>query len=154
MALEEEFMLLKCEHDIQKQVREKIDKNQKDYFLREQIKALQSELGEYDEDDEIKEYDDKIAAATMPEEIKDKLYKELSKLAKTPFGAAEGTVIRAYLDTCLDYPFGKKTKEAVTVEDASELKLAVVFRVIESPADIPEYGTIYQWQNIADWKVD
>ena len=121
VALEEEFMLLKCEHDIQKQVREKIDKNQKDYFLREQIKALQSELGEYDEDDEIKEYDDKIAAATMPEEIKDKLYKELSKLAKTPFGAAEGTVIRAYLDTCLDYPFGKKTKEAVTVEDAKKI---------------------------------
>ena len=121
VALEEEFMLLQCEHDIQKQVRDKIDKNQKDYFLREQIKALQSELGEYEEDDELKEYDDKIAAAKLPEEIREKLYKELSKLAKTPFGAAEGTVIRAYLDTCLDYPFGIKTTESVTVEEAKKI---------------------------------
>ena len=121
VALEEEFMLLKCEQDIQKQVREKIDKNQKDYFMREQIKALQSELGEYDDDDEIKEYDEKISKSMMPEEIKEKLYKELSKLAKTPFGAAESTVIRAYLDTCLDYPFGIKMSEPVTVESAREI---------------------------------
>ena len=121
VALEEEFMLLKCEHDIQKQVREKIDKSQKDYFMREQIKALQSELGEYDDDDEIREYDERIAKAKMPEEIKEKLYKELGKLAKTPFGAAESTVIRAYLDTCLDYPFGEKSTEAVTVENAREI---------------------------------
>ena len=120
VALGEEFMILQCEHDIQKQVREKIDRNQKDYFLREQIKALQSELGE-DEDDEIKEYDDRISAANMPEEIREKLYKELSKLAKTPFGAAEGTVIRAYLDTCLDYPFGIKSTEAVTVSEAQDI---------------------------------
>ena len=121
VALGEEFIILQCERDIQKTVREKIDKNQKDYFLREQIKALQSELGEYDEDDELKEYDDKIAAANMPEEIKEKLYKELSKLAKTPFGAAEGTVIRTYLDTCLDYPFGIKSDDKVSVDSAKEI---------------------------------
>ncbi len=117
IALEEEFMLLECEHDIQMQVREKIDKNQKDYFLREQIKAIQSELGD-DDDDEIKEYEDKIAAASLPEEVRDKLYKELGKLAKTPFGAAEGTVIRTYLDTCLEFPFGKKSTDSVTVDEA------------------------------------
>ena len=116
-ALEEELMLLETEHSIQMQVREKIDRNQKDYFLREQIKAIQSELGE-DEDDEIKEYEERIAAASMPDEIKERLYKELSKLSKTPFGAAESTVLRSYLDTCLDFPFGKKTHEAVTVDEA------------------------------------
>ncbi len=121
VALSEEFMILQCERDIQKTVREKIDKNQKDYFLREQIKALQSELGEYEEDDELKEYDEKISTAKMPDEIKSKLYKELSKLAKTPFGAAEGTVIRTYLDTCLDYPFGIKNEEKVSVEDAKNI---------------------------------
>lgn len=121
VGLEEEMMLLQCEREIQKQVREKIDKNQKDYFLREQIKAIQSELGEYDDDDEIKEYEDKIAAATLPEDVREKLYKELSKLAKTPFGAAEGTVIRAYLDTCLEYPFGKRSKDAVSVEEARKI---------------------------------
>ncbi len=121
VALSEEFLILQCERDIQKQVREKIDRNQKDYFIREQIKALQSELGEYDDDDELKEYDDKISAAKMPDEIKEKLYKELSKLAKTPFGAAEGTVIRTYLDTCLDFPFGIKSSKDITVDEARDI---------------------------------
>ncbi len=121
VALEEESMLLECEHDIQKKVRAKIDKNQKDYFLREQIKAIQNELGEYEEDDELKEYDDKITAAKMPEDIKERLYKELGKLAKTPFGAAEGTVIRTYLDTCLEYPFGIKSVDSISVEEARRI---------------------------------
>ena len=121
VALEEEFMLLECEYNIQKQVKEKIDKNQKDYFIREQIKALQSELGYDEDDDEIKEYEDKIAKASMPDDVKEKLYKEVNKLAKTPFGAAEGTVIRAYLDTCLDYPFGKRSEDKVSVEGAKKI---------------------------------
>ena len=121
VALEEEFMLLECEYNIQKQVKEKIDKNQKDYFIREQIKALQSELGYDEDDDEIKEYEDKIAKASMPDDVKEKLYKEVNKLAKTPFGAAEGTVIRAYLDTCLDYPFGKRSEDKVSVESAKKI---------------------------------
>ena len=116
VCLEEEMMLLECEHDIQQQVRQKIDRNQKDYFLRE-IKAIQSELGE-DDDDEITEYEDKILKAKLPDEIKEKLFKELNKLSKTPFGAAEGTVIRAYLDTCLDFPFGITSNDEVNVEEA------------------------------------
>ena len=60
----------------------------------------------------------RIEAATLPDDVKEKLYKELSKLSKTPFGAAESTVLRSYLDTCLDFPFGKKTSEPVTVEEA------------------------------------
>ena len=114
-------MLLECEHDIQKKVRAKIDKNQKDYFLREQIKAIQSELGEYEEDDELKEYDDKITAAKMPEDIKERLYKELGKLAKTPFGAAEGTVIRTYLDTCLELPWQKSTPVFTDIAKAEKI---------------------------------
>ena len=121
VALGEEIMILQTERDIQRTVREKIDKNQRDYFLREQIKALQSELGEFEDDDELKDYDERIAAAKMPAEIKEKLYKELSKLAKTPFGAAEGTVIRTYLDTCLDYPFGIKSEASISVEEAKAI---------------------------------
>ena len=117
VALEEEMMLIECEREIQTQVKSKIDRSQRDYFLREQMKVIQSELGE-DEDDEISEYEDKILASKMPDDIKEKLFKELSKLAKTPFGAAEGTVLRAYLDTCLDYPFGNKTDADVTVSEA------------------------------------
>ncbi len=121
IALGEEKMILETEHSIQKQVRDKIDKNQRDYFLREQIKAIQSELGDDEDDDEIHEYDTKIAAANMPEDVREKLYKELSKLAKTPYGAAEGSVIRAYLDTCLDFPFGKKTNDEITVQNAKKI---------------------------------
>ena len=120
VALQEEAMLLECEREIQLQVREKIDRNQKDYFLREQIKAIQSELGE-DDDDEIREYEEKIAEASLPDEVREKLYKELGKLAKTPFGAAESAVLRSYLDTCLDFPFGKATAEPVTVAEAREI---------------------------------
>ncbi len=119
-ALEEEGMLLECEQDIQLQVKEKIDRNQKDYFLREQIKAIQAELGE-DEDDELREYEERIAAKDMPEDIREKLFKELNKLAKTPFGAAEGTVIRSYLDTCLDFPFNTTTKDEVNVDEARKI---------------------------------
>ena len=120
VALEEEALLLECEHSIQMQVREKIDRNQKDYFLREQIKAIQSELGD-DEDDEIKEYEDRINSAKLPDDVREKLHKELGKLAKTPFGAAESTVIRTYLDTCLDFPFAKKSAEPITVEEARKI---------------------------------
>ena len=81
------------------------------------MRAIQSELGE-DEDDEISEYEEKINASKMPDSVKEKLFKELNKLAKTPFGAAEGTVIRAYLDTCLDFPFGEKSEDEVSVSDA------------------------------------
>ncbi len=120
IAFEEETMLIECEHEIQEQVKDKIDRNQRDYFLREQMRAIQSELGE-DDDDEISEYDEKIQAANIPDDIKEKLYKELSKLAKTPFGAAEGTVLRTYLDTCLDFPFGIKTENDASVASAREI---------------------------------
>ena len=120
VSISEERMLLECEHDIQIQVREKIDRNQKDYFLREQVKAIQAELGE-DDDDEIKEYENKINAKSLTPEIKEKLLKELGKLAKTPFGAAESTVLRSYLDTCIDFPFGERTTEKTTVAQARKI---------------------------------
>ncbi len=120
VALEEEMTLVECEHEIQTRVRMKIDRSQRDYFLREQMRVIQSELGE-DEEDEISEYENRIAEAKLPEIVREKLLKELAKLAKTPFGAAEGTVIRAYIDTCLDFPFGIKSNEPVTVADARQI---------------------------------
>lgn len=120
VVIEEEKMLLQCEHDIQAQVREKIDRSQKDYFLREQVKAIQAELGE-DDDDEIREYEEKIFAKPLGNEIREKLLKELGKLSKTPFGAAEATVLRSYLDTCIDFPFGIRTESKATVADARNI---------------------------------
>ena len=115
--LNEEAMLLETEHRIQMEVREKIDESQKQYFLREQMKAIQSELGE-DEDEEIRDYEERIEALAVSEDIKEKLMKELVKLAKAPFGSAEITVLRTYLDTVLDFPFGKHSTELPTVQEA------------------------------------
>ena len=120
VAIEEEKMLLQCEREIQVQVREKIDRSQKDYFLREQVKAIQAELGE-DDDDEIREYEERIYAKNISDEIREKLLKELGKLSKTPFGAAESSVLRSYLDTCLDFPFGVKSESNATVSSAREV---------------------------------
>ena len=120
IALGEEAMLIECEHRIQMEVREKIDQSQKTYFLREQLKAIQSELGE-DEDDEIREYEEKIAAMKIPEDTREKLYKELTKLAKAPFGSAESTVLRTYLDTVIEFPFGTASEELPTVAEARKV---------------------------------
>ncbi len=122
VALEEEGILLECEHDIQQRVRSKIDESQKSYFLREQIKAIQNELGESgEEDDEIREYAQAIEKATVPDEVREKLFKELSKLEKAPYGSAEGTVLRTYLDTVLEFPFGKKSSGQPTVAEAKRI---------------------------------
>ncbi len=119
-ALEEELEIVKCEYEINSKVHAKIDRNQKEYFLREQIRAIQEELGD-DSDDEIAEYSDKIAEAKLPMEVEEKLLKELGRLAKTPFGSAEGSVIRTYLDTCLDFPWTKRTNESPNVEYAAKV---------------------------------
>ena len=115
-VVNEEIELLKMEYDLHCQVKQRIDDHQKEYFLREQIKAIQQELG--DEDDEIAEYQARIDHASLPKEVREKLNKELSRLAKTPFGAAEGSVLRSYLDACLEFPWMKLTESAVSVAQA------------------------------------
>ena len=79
--------------------------------------VLQHELGE-DGDDEIQEYSEKVQKLNVSEEIREKLMKEVSRLAKQPYGSAEASVIRNYLDTCLEMPWGKETKERADVEKA------------------------------------
>ena len=114
--LSEEADILHTEFEIHRRVKERMDEHQREFFLREQMKAIQNELGE--EPDEIEEYNDRIDAAHLPREVDEKLRKELSKLAKTPFGAAESVVLRNYLDTCLEIPFSHRTAERLDVAHA------------------------------------
>ena len=116
-----EVDILSIDQDIQNKAREQMNDNQRDYYLREQIKAIQNELGEGDADSEQEEYREKIARANLPEEVREKLSKELSRLMKQPFGSSEATVLRNYLDVCLELPWGKKTKERVSVEVARKV---------------------------------
>ena len=115
----EERSIVECEFKIHQQVRRKIDEHQKEFYLREQMKLIQQELGE--DADEIEEYAAKIEALHLPKPIDEKLNKELAKLSKTPFGAAESTVLRNYLDTCLEIPWNKYTTDAIDVAAAKSI---------------------------------
>lgn len=119
--LHREVEVLKLEEDMQTKLREQLTRTQRDHMLREQIRVIQSELGEGDGDSEIAEYREKIAKAKLPEEAAEKLNKELSRLEKQPFGSAEATVTRNYLDTVLELPWGKQTKERVNVAAARKV---------------------------------
>ncbi len=120
IILESEIKLLSLEMRIHKKVREAIDDNQRDYYLREQLKVIQGELGN-DSDDEAEEYYDKIDDADLPKDVKDKLYKEVSRLSKAPFGSPEATVLRNYLDVCLELPYGKATEDRLSLAEAKEI---------------------------------
>ena len=116
--LDEELALLEEEMAIHKEVRRRLDDNQKDFYLREQMRVIKEELGESDEDDETVEYTDKVRKAGFPKDVEEKLLKEVGKLAKTPYSSAESTVLRNYLDTCLEIPWGKTTEGNLDLEKA------------------------------------
>ena len=119
--LTREIEMLKLESDIQSRTHANIDRSQRDYFLREQMKVIREELGEEDEYSEFAEYEKNILLLNLGEEIEDKLRKDISRLKKQPFGSAEASVLRNYLDTVLELPWNKKTKERVSVEAASKV---------------------------------
>ena len=114
--LSKEIELLKLEADIHEKTHANLDKNQKDYYLREQMRAIREELGEGDEQSEFEEYHAKIKALHFEEEIEKKLLKDVDRLKKQPFGSAEASVLRNYLDTVLEMPWNTTTKEKVDVQ--------------------------------------
>ena len=111
--LEREVEILALDQEIQQKAREQMGDHQRDYYLREQLKAIQTELGE--EADEIEEYRERIAQAKLPDPVREKLNKELGRLVKQSYSSSEGTVLRNYLDICLELPWGKTTREKVNV---------------------------------------
>lgn len=115
-----EIALLETEMEIHRKVKEQIDDNQRDYYLREQLKAIQSELGN-DFGDDTETYVEKIEAAKLSEEVREKLLREVSRMAKTSFGSPESALLRNYLDVCLEIPWGKKTKDRADVEAARKI---------------------------------
>lgn len=121
-ALGREVSILELEQEVQSKVREQLADNQRDYVLREQLKVLRQELGEGENgDSEQDEYRARIEKAGLPEEAAKKAEKELARLSKQPFGSAEATVIRNYLDVLLDLPWNKRTKERTDVAAARKI---------------------------------
>ena len=119
--LKQEMEMLRLESDIQERTRAIIDQQQKDYYLREQMKAIREELGEGDDINEFAEYEKGILLLNLPEDSETKLMKDLARLKKQPFGSSEGAVLRNYLDTVLELPWNTSTKERVDVETARKI---------------------------------
>lgn len=117
--LDYEIEILKMQTELHKKTQDRIAKSQKDYYLREEMKVIQDELGGSDSD--IDEYRAKIDSLDASDEVKKKLYREVDRLAKSPFGSAENTVISNYLDTCLELPWNKTTKDRADVLAARKL---------------------------------
>ena len=118
--LTHEVDVLSLESEMEQKVRMRVAQVQKDMILREQVKVLQHELGD-DGDEEIEEYTARIEAAHLPDEVHKKLTKEVERLAKQPFGSAEASVIRNYLDVCLELPWNKSTRERADVAQARKI---------------------------------
>ncbi|MDR3982651.1 MAG: endopeptidase La [Dysosmobacter sp.] len=119
--LARENNVLGFEHELEGKVRDQLVSSQREQILRTQIRVLQNELGETDDDDEVETYRQKIVALELDEDTEKHLLKEVNKLAKQPFGSAEGAVIRNYLDVCLEMPWKETTKERVSVEAARKV---------------------------------
>lgn len=120
--LKKENNALEIESEIQEKVQNEIDKSQREYYLREEMKVISEALGESDNPlEEAEEYKSKISALKCSDDIKEKLLKECDKLAKMPSGSHEGTVERNYLDKCLEIPFGKYTKDSINLEKSRKI---------------------------------
>ncbi len=116
-----EVEVLEIESEIHEEVRSHLDKNQRDYYLREQMRVISAELGDEDSQEEAYEYIDKIYEIGFSEEIAEKLVKEAERLLKMPGSSQEAFVIRNYLDTVLELPWNKKTKTKIDIKKASKL---------------------------------
>lgn len=116
-----ELKILSTELNIHNKVRQQLEENQREFYLRAQLKVIQNELGEGGADTEIDEYDEMIYNAHLPEEVEGKLLKELRKLAKTPYASSEAAVIRNYIDTCLEIPWSKTTTDRLDIKKASDI---------------------------------
>ncbi|NQU17817.1 MAG: endopeptidase La, partial [Candidatus Saganbacteria bacterium] len=121
--LEKEIEILKVEKELQNKVRTQIDKMQREYYLKEKLKAIKSELGEEEIEGqpEIVEYKKKIKAAKLPHEAAEKAEKELTRLSKMPSMVSEASVIRTYLDWLLEMPWKKKSKSKIDISEVEKI---------------------------------
>lgn len=151
VLLKKETASLEIEAEIQDKLQKEIDKSQREYYLREEMKVISDELGDSETPiEEADEYKAKVNNLKCTDEIKTKLLKECDKLVKMPSGSHEGTVVRTYLDKCLEIPFGKYSKDRINLEKSRKILDAdhygldkVKSRIIESLAVLkrnPEYN--------------
>ena len=143
--LEKEIQVLELSNKIQTEVKGEMDKAQREYYLREQLKAIQKELGEVDERQE--EFDDlkeSIKKAKMPKEAEEVAYRELKRMARMSPGSAEYTVSRTYLDWLVELPWEISTKDRLNVDEAQEVLDADHYGLDKVKQRIVEYLAVLQ----------
>lgn len=117
-----EIEIMEVEKQINEKVRKQINKMQKEYYLREQMKAIREELGEdFDPDDEIEELYKKLDKLKLDKKITDKVSKEIERLARMSPASAESAVVRSYVNWILDLPWNKKTKDTLDISKARQI---------------------------------
>lgn len=141
--LSREMEILDLERKINMRVRKQMEKTQKEYYLREQVRAIQKELGEKDDRQaEVDELRERIAEANLPEEVEEKAIKELERLEKMPPMVAEAVVVRNYLDWLLSLPWTKETRDRLKLDKAEEILEADHYGLKKPKERILEYLAI------------
>ena len=116
--LNNEIEVLQIGHDLQRKLKARVDKNQRDYILREQLKLIREELGEENTADTAEEYRQKVEALDAPQEVKDKLNKEIERFKSMNNSAAESSVLSTYIETLLGLPWNKKSEDSTDLKEA------------------------------------
>ena len=148
ILLENEIDIIKVENKIGEKIKENVDKSQREYYIREQIRALQEEIGEGDEEKkEIDLYEEKINKAKLPKYVKEKVESELRKLKSSSSQSSESNVIRNYLDWILDIPWSKSTKDSFNINKAEETLNNEHYGLEEVKERIIEYLAVKQYTN-------
>ena len=127
-ALQNEVYILTTERDILEKAKNRIDRSQRDFYLREQMNVIREELGEAEDDSDLEEYRQKIEALHLIEDSEKALLKEVTRLSKLPFGSNEASVIESYLDTVLELPWNEKTEENIDIS------------AVKAQLDLDHYG--------------
>ena len=118
VILNNEIEVLQIGHDLQRKLKARVDKNQRDYILREQLKLIREELGEENTADTAEEYRQKAEALDAPQEVKDKLNKEIDRFKSMYNAAAESSVLSTYIETLLGLPWNKKSEDSTDLKEA------------------------------------
>lgn len=148
IIIEKEIDILNIEKKVGKKLKESIDKSQREYYIREQIKALQEEIGEDDEEKkEISNYENRIKKAKLPKYVREKAESELNRLKLSAGQGSESNVIRTYLDWILDIPWSKSTKDNFNIKEAEEILNNEHYGLEEVKERIVEYLAVKQYTN-------
>ncbi len=116
--LTNEIEVLQIGHDLQHKLKARVDKNQREYILREQLKLIREELGEDNTADTAEEYRDKLKELQASKEVRDKISKEIDRFKSMNSSAAESSVLSTYIETLLDLPWDKKSEDSMDLEEA------------------------------------